>query len=447
MAVLGAASALTVAAATCVPFGLAGASTGAAANAQKPGQTSQAVATPTQQCTTFQSGAVQAPSVSTDQIWAQQALDFQDAWPITTGKGVTVAVVDSGISADIPQLQGKVIGSQNFSGGPNRDCYGHGTAVAGIIAASDMQQQTHNARAFLGVAPGVKLISIKVQNSEDDGSVASLAQGIEEAVSLHAQIINVSIQSCPSPLLQLAVDVALASNVLVVAAAGNTEEGNNSNSSSNSNCNNQAQYPASYKGVLSVAAANSDGTPAQFNVTQSRVDVLAPGVGIVSTAMAGGYLENLEGTSFATPYVTGAAALILSKYPGMTPAQVIQRIDSTADGNVGPGTGHGMIDPYNAVTDDIAAARSEAAVNASPKPIHIAGPPWVDHRTRNMGVVVGLAGAGAALLAGFAGIVYPIGRRRGWRPGHRAPLPDKPTDGTGSAAQAATDGSSPWTDD
>ena len=345
--------------------------------------------------------------------WAQQRLDFTDTWSITRGKGVTVAVVDSGINQSHPQLAGRVVKRIDLTGTYNTDCFGHGTQVAGIIAAQD-ERNSSPAIPFVGVAPDVKLISIKIQEGEtstDDGT--TLARGIERAVQAGADIINVSATNTDFPGLRQAVRYAERKNVLIVAAAGNTD--------ARKKASEQEAYPASYPGVLSVGAVGQSGPLAGFSNTASKVDVTAPGDGIVTTS-GDGYIADLQGTSYSTPYVAGVAALVKANKPNLTAKEIMHRIVATADGSVGAGSGGGMVNPYEAVAALVSDSSSPTAQPAGAAPIDIGGPAPVDHRTRNLGGLIAAGTVGAMLLVVFGAIIVPMGARRGWRPG-RAKLP------------------------
>ena len=190
--------------------------------------------------------------------WAQQALDITGAWAASRGRGVTVAVVDSGVDYS-PQLAGRVT-EINLTGQGPRDCVGHGTAVASIIAASDARGR---GVPFYGVAPAARILSVKV-NTGDTGTTRLLAQGIRDAVADGAQVINVSIQTAVnSPALRAAVAFALRRNAVVVAAAGNDNPGGGVG----------PYYPASYPGVLSVGAVDETGDADQLHRPED------PGVG------------------------------------------------------------------------------------------------------------------------------------------------------------------------
>jgi membrane-anchored mycosin MYCP len=352
--------------------------------------------------------------------WAQSRLDFIKAWPISRGKGVTVAVVDSGVNAQHPQLAGRVR-SVDLTNTHNTDCLGHGTWVAGIIAASDERNAAHPV-PFVGVAPDAHILSIKDQSEDTGGDPALLARGIRLAVQDGADIINVSAVNTDFPALRSAVRFAQQHDVLIVASAGNTDP--------TKKASEREEYPASYPSVLSVGAVGQSGLT-DFSNTTSRVDVSAPGDDIISTS-GDGYVGRLQGTSFAAPYVAGIAALIKASKPGITAQQIKNRIIATADGSVGSGSGNGVVNPFLAVT-------AIGDFNASPtpsnrpvaQPIDIGGPPPIDHRARKIGGLVAAGTLGAALLVVFGGVVAPIGARRGWRPGRAAPIRDNDSEESG----------------
>ena len=204
--------------------------------------------------------------------WAQQALGFSSAWPLTPGADVTVAVVDSGVDAN-PQFGDRVTVGPDLAGATfgdvrrGADCVGHGTSVASIIAAAPLA-----GISFAGVAPQAAILSIKITNSDTfPGQVT--AQAIRDAVNLGANVINLSLATTVStPALQAAVQFAQARNVVVVAAAGNDEPDGAAG----------PFYPAAYPGVLSVGAIGPDGSLASFSDTRTPVSVTAPGIDVTS---------------------------------------------------------------------------------------------------------------------------------------------------------------------
>ena len=350
--------------------------------------------------------------------WAQQALGYSSAWRLTQGAGVTVAVVDSGVDAN-PQFGDRVTVGPDLAGAtagdvpPGADCVGHGTSVASIIAAAPQAGVS-----FAGVAPQASILSIKITNSDNfPGQVT--AQAIRDAVNLGANVINLSLATNVStPALLAAVQFAQARNVVVVAAAGNDDPDGVVG----------PFYPAAYPGVLSVGAIGPDGSLASFSDTRTPVSVTAPGVDVTSAypgTFPQAYNPGDNGTSFATAFVSGVAALVRAAYPGLGEAQVVTRITATADGPAGPGTGRGMVNPVQAVTAVLPAAALAtgtgalaAAAAAGPEgrvPITRASAP--DQATRTVAVSVAAGAAGLAVLVVAAALVLPAGRRRHWRPG------------------------------
>lgn len=346
--------------------------------------------------------------------WAQQALDFSSVWPLTEGQGVTVAVVDSGVDYT-PQLAGRVTAINVGQG--TADCDGHGTAVASIIAASDLQAQ---GVSFEGVAPAAKILSIKVQNSGTANSGVALAQGIRDAALLNAKVINVSIQTGNSPGLASAVAFALKQGSVIVAAGGNDTQQTGVG----------PFYPASYPGVLSVGAVASDGSLYNLSDLRSHVAVTAPGVNVTSAYPGAGYQVNdLDGTSFATAFVSGVAALLRSRYPHLGGAAVVRRIEETANGNTGPGTGDGLVNPLQAVTAIMPSATPAAPPSARPQPVPVYRAPPPDRAAIDTALGATAAALGAAAVAALAAVVISQGRRRRWRAGTtQVPVPGKTLD-------------------
>jgi type VII secretion-associated serine protease mycosin len=332
-----------------------------------------------------------------------------------TGKGVTVAVVDSGVSAAHPQLRGALLPGRNVLGDgtpATRDCAGHGTLVAGIIAGREISDS-----GFVGVAPEAKILPVKTLENTDPqpGAERLIARGIAAAVDAGADVINVSAASfTDAPELRAAVNRALARDIVVVAAAGNAAQQSNA-----------LLYPAAYEGVLAVGAVKEDGTRADFSEVGKNVAVAAPGDAIVGPAPVGsGYLLG-KGTSFSAPYVSGVAALIRAYYPQMKAKDVVERIKFTAD-RPGIGTnsevGHGVVNPYRAVT----ALLTEPA-RAAPR--REALPPRDDYTdplgtTKTVALAVGSGLLVLLIVAMVAAAVLPRGRRRGWRPGRRQVVGD-----------------------
>lgn len=272
--------------------------------------------------------------------WAQQALDYSSVWKFTQGAGVKVAVIDSGVDAN-SQFGNRVQVGGTFadapSGPPNSDCLGHGTMVAGIIGAAPT-----SSTSFAGVAPRADILSIKVTNSGNGIATTVLAQAIEQAVLSGSRVINISvITPVNDRALRNAIEYAIRHQTVVIAPVGNDQNGQSG-----------PFYPASYPGVLPVGAVNSTGALTSFSDRHSDIGVTAPGADVTSTfpSVNGNTYAAGDSTSYAAAFVSGLAALIWSRYPSLTSQQVVRQIEETADGNVGPGTGNGLINPVQAVT-------------------------------------------------------------------------------------------------
>jgi hypothetical protein len=257
------------------------------------------------------------------------------AWEISKGSGVTVAVLDSGVDPNQPDLAGKIVGQHDVCAADDSLCaspedqLGHGTHVTGILAAD-----TNNNLDVASLGWDVSVDEYKVLDSQGDGDTADVATAIYEAVAAGDRVINMSLAnfSCqadptncgPDPDEEAAVEYAIAHGVVVVAAAGN--DGFDSDT-----------YPASYPGVLSVAATDDSGSVQPFSQWGSAANIAAPGLNIVSTwptyAVAGSACQDLcieSGTSMAAPQVSAAAALLISADPSLSGAQVTELLESTA---------------------------------------------------------------------------------------------------------------------
>lgn len=345
----------------------------------------------------------------TQRPWSSQRLDFERVWPLSTGAGVTVGVVDSGVDARHPQLAGHVsAGYSVLDGGrADSDCVGHGTAVAGIIAARQLPGV-----GFAGVAPGARIVPVRETSEQGNGTVRDLAAGITAAVELGAQVINVSVVTAQDdPALRAAVRAALDRQVVVVAAAGNDfGEGN------------PVLYPAAYPGVLAVGAIDQSGAASSFS-EGGTVGVVAPGSNLISTGAGGtGLVGSQGGTSFAAPFVAGTAALVRAYLPDLTAAQVVHRIEVTADHPAGPlpdpKLGWGVVNPYRAVTAVLPEEDARAG-STSPTSSPVPHPAAAATRPGGGGLALGLAGAAVLLVAAIGALArfLPRGRARGWKPG------------------------------
>ncbi|MFF1384698.1 S8 family serine peptidase [Arthrobacter sp. NPDC058288] len=264
---------------------------------------------------------------------ADADVDAVEAWNVTTGSGIRVAVLDSGVASDNPDINPKVVARANYSGAAtNEDNYGHGTHVAGIVAAT-----ANNTMGVAGVCPGCTILAGKVLNDSGVGSSSGLANGINWAVSNGAKVINMSIGVRASRTLETAVNNAWNQGVVLVAAAGNG--------------GNQTKiYPGAYPNVIAVAATDNTDAKASFSTYgASWVDVAAPGVNVYSTFPNHSFVLGTQnnrsfgydvgnGTSMSSPIVAATAALAWSSHPGATQQSVRANVESTADKISGTGT-------------------------------------------------------------------------------------------------------------
>ncbi|MGW0149867.1 type VII secretion-associated serine protease mycosin [Streptomyces sp. NPDC003333] len=276
--------------------------------------------------------------------WSLQRILLDQLWEHSTGKGVKVAVIDTGVDKRNRQLTAAVTGGKSYvDGAAARDIEGHGTRVAGIIAARPL-----NGTGFVGLAPDADILSFRYTGGQEkQGNSRTMSQAIGAAVAAGADVINISSDTAnreDNDQLRAAVASAVQKGALIVAAAGNDgADGKFADT-----------YPAAYDGVLAVGASDRNDERAFFSQSGDFVDVAAPGVGMVSTVPGGGQCT-ADGTSFAAPYVAGVAALLKEKHPEWKAAQIATRIEETAQRpGRGPNgfIGWGVVDPVAALSDD-----------------------------------------------------------------------------------------------
>jgi len=231
-----------------------------------------------------------------DKQWALGKIQALEAWQVTSGsQDVLIAILDTGIDPNHEDLEGKVVAEVNFTDSPTTDdIHGHGTHIAGIIAAN-----SNNGIGITGVAPEVQLMNVKVADDKGRCQPSVVAQGIIWAVNNGASVINISIEIREaSPELEDAVNYAWTKGALIIASAGN--DGSQ-----------DPIYPACYENCIAVAATRQDDSLAPLSNYGDWVDMAAPGFNIYSTLPDNSYGYK-TGTSFAAPYVSGLAALLFS---------------------------------------------------------------------------------------------------------------------------------------
>ena len=302
-------------------------------------------------------------SVRDQQLWVLNMLDVQAAWSVSNGANVTVAVIDSGVDQNVSDLADSVVTGTDFTDlktPPSNPNWGlHGTWMASIIAGHGDGFEGEN--GIIGVAPDAKILSIRVipdtsdpgykkyDDEPEDQIQTELAQGIREAVREHAQVISMSIgYSAASGEVRSALQYAYSRGIVLVASSGNS--GNNDESHVRSGAHGWApvSFPAEYPGVIGVGAVTIDRQPTSFSSGNLSVQVAAPGKSVPAQGRNGSYYT-VSGTSPACALVAGVAALIESKYPGISPAEVMEALTTTAQqpmtgGSYNVLTGFGIVD-------------------------------------------------------------------------------------------------------
>ncbi|MEV4280100.1 S8 family serine peptidase [Actinoplanes xinjiangensis] len=318
--------------------------------------------------------------------WSLATMNVAQAWQASTGTGITVAVIDSGVDAGHPDLAGQVLpgidliaGTEGVSTDPN----GHGTHVAGTIAAV-----TGNGAGVAAVAPHAKILPIRALDADGSGYMSDTATGIVYATDHGAHVINMSLGGTePSAAVSNAISYARSRGVVVVAAAGNSRASGS-----------PISYPAADRGVIAVASTTSSDWYSNFSNHGDYIDVAAPGSGIISTypQASGNSYVSMNGTSMAAPHVAALAALLKGYSPALTPDQVQQAMQVSAVDLGTPGEdsdyGHGRVDAAaalaaiapattaptpapstDAVVPDV--AKPSTPASAGPPPATVAPPP------------------------------------------------------------------------
>ncbi|MFE3904110.1 type VII secretion-associated serine protease mycosin [Streptomyces sp. NPDC059153] len=263
--------------------------------------------------------------------WHLDVMKAEEMWKTSTGKGVVVAVLDSGVDPSNPDLGGQVLKGKDLepdaAGDEHTDYDGHGTSMAGLIAGTG---RSNGGRGAFGLAPGAKILPVRMPES---GVGANQAEGdaefnrvapvaIRYAVDRGAKVINISLGAhAGSQALSDAVKYALENGALIFAAAGNSGDGAN-----------LVEYPAGTPGVVGVGAIDQDGKKTDESQHGPQIDFTAPGIDMVHPCTGGTQLCKTSGTSDATAIASASAALIWSKHPDWTNNQVLRVMLNTAGG-------------------------------------------------------------------------------------------------------------------
>ncbi|WP_312847855.1 type VII secretion-associated serine protease mycosin [Streptomyces sp. WAC06614] len=279
--------------------------------------------------------------------WHLDSMQAEQMWKTSTGKGVTVAVIDSGV-ASVPELEGQVLPGKDladgYQGDERTDYDSHGTKMAALIAGTG--KGPGGGDGAFGLAPGAKILPIRVPNEGNRDGMPSWVAAIRYAADSEAKILNISLgQTEKEPQLQAAVKYAIDKGKLVFASVGNSGSGQN-----------LLEYPAGTPGVIGVAAIDQQANATTESQHGPQVDLAAPGVDIVTACTGKTGLCKAHGTSDATALASASAALIWSAHPDWTNNQVLRVLLNTAgkprDG-VGRNDyiGYGVVRPRIALTN------------------------------------------------------------------------------------------------
>lgn len=360
--------------------------------------------------------AAHADSIRAQQ-WALDAMHTEEAWQTTKGKGITVAVLDTGVEDDHPDLAGNVLEGKDMVGfgaqRGDRAWARHGTAMAGIIAGHG--HGAGNGDGVMGIAPEAKILPVRVILEDGDPARAkarssrgnALAEGIRWAADHGADVINLSLgddskSAHPEAGEDEAVQYALKKGSVVVASAGNGGEKGD-----------HISYPAAYPGVIAATAVDKFGTRASFSTRRWYATVSAPGVNVVIADPDHKYYEGW-GTSAAAAFVSGAVALVKSAHPGLTPAEIKKLLEDTARNAPADGRddsrGYGFIDPAAAIKEASRMEREKLQPAAYGEEYFGSGPDAAESGDDASSWAAPLAGGAGGLLLVSAVVVWR-GRR------------------------------------
>ncbi len=348
-----------------------------------------------------------------DQQWALDAFNAEAIWKISTGAGVTVAVLDSGVDSSHPDLTGQVLPGENAIEGADpadvADPLGHGTRMAGLIVGKG--HGPDGSQGIKGLAPEAKVLPVKILTPTGMGAGDPVATGIRYAVDHSAKVINISaLVDIMGQSVRDALRYAIDKDVIVVAGIGNSGD------------QNEIGLP-SMPGVVSVGGVDKNAELWKSSSWSSHLTILAPAAGIISTAPGGGYSQG-DGTSDATAYVSAAAALVRAKFPQLTAGQVINRLVKSAGlppSDKGksivlpdPHLGYGFVQPLTALTRTIDPGPAAGPLPQQTSSAAPAGTQRASSGSGNSGVPIGvllLSAVGIVVLLVVVLVLVVVNRR------------------------------------
>lgn len=382
------------------------------------------------------------PTSQLSNAWQLQRLDTEQLWKLSTGKGIRIAVIDTGVSTigslyfdDNRVTARDMIPEADNPGGDFLDCE-HGTIVTSLIAAGRNAdgESLNPATSFAGIAPDAEILAyrtLKASNadagSQSEENLQYTIDAVREATREGVDIINLSQVTFRDPLLssfRAAVADAIDAGIVVVAAAGNSSQGQG-----------ETPYPAAFPGVISVGISNRADAGDWATNPSHHITIGAPGKDLVAlrpsrltsqlTVENQAYVTDATGTSFAAPIVTGVVALLLdyelrTRGVDLTPAEVTQRLVATADRMSAPlpdpYVGNGIVNPMRALTDLTSGPASVPSAVQSVVPEMPTNEPRRIPAVSMVALGVGIGAVGAVILGLVAAIAIPASRRR---PGRR----------------------------
>ncbi|QDY80213.1 S8 family serine peptidase [Streptomyces qinzhouensis] len=325
--------------------------------------------------------------------WTRRALGLDQVWKLSQGRGTTVAVVGTGVSAAPAVLAGRV----TALGAAGKDCVGRGTFQAGLVAGASLPGQ-----GFAGVAPAARILAVRGTGERGEPDPALLAAGVRQAAEAGADVITVTAPldgSAPAVRAAMAAAARSDSLVIVPAAADGAPSG----------AAEGPPAPAPPPEALAVLDTGPQGARNPAAPGYTRADLTAPGAALIGPGPAGDGKWTASGSSLAAALTAGAAALVRSYHPKLRADEVRERLLSGAY----PGAGLPALDPYGAVSG---IARPAAAAPAKERPVAL--PEQSDTSgARSTSLLVVAVSLGTILVVAFAAAVLPRGRARNWRPG------------------------------
>ncbi|HEY5835598.1 S8 family serine peptidase [Streptomyces sp.] len=344
--------------------------------------------------------ATGSPRTAQAQPWSRRAMGLPRAWQLSQGAGVTVAVVDTGVGTGIPALAGRV----RTVGDADRDCVGHGSFAAGLIAAAP-----GDGTGVAGVAPQARILAVRDTDERGAVTAAGVARGIREAVDAGADVVYVAHALFTGRQeLTTAVAYATRGDVLVVAPAA-PDTAPTDPRTGRPDPTARPCFPAFVPQVLSVVDYGPGDSRPQNAPFPFAPDLAAPGDAVVSVGPRGAGHYVGSGSSLAAAHAAGAAALVRARYPRLPAAEVARRLTGWAYPASVP-----KLDPYGAVSAVLPVRQDPLP---DPVPAQLPRPGSDRPRVRALAVA---GGAGAVvLLMAAAAVVVPRGRARAWRPAGR----------------------------